>query len=107
MMFLLYTIACSSNTTIKIDIPDDDTGTLSWTWMKMDISHWNLEEMTATTIDPQIHVNAEEVCDEQDNNCDGDVDEGLLNKYYIDQDNDGFGLDDETMKVLQPHRWIC
>lgn len=32
-----------------------------------------------------------EVCDGQDNNCDGMIDEGVLNTYYADTDNDGFG----------------
>ncbi|HCH62475.1 MAG TPA: hypothetical protein DFR83_06715, partial [Deltaproteobacteria bacterium] len=33
----------------------------------------------------------EEVCDEQDNDCDGDVDEGTLSTYYADADADGWG----------------
>ena len=96
MMLLFYTFACSSNTTIKIDIPSDDTGD---TVMDMDGDGYLALEFGGNDCDdddPQIHVNAEEVCDEQDNNCDGYVDEGLLNKYYIDQDSDGFGFDDET-----------
>lgn len=34
---------------------------------------------------------SEEVCDEIDNDCDGDVDEGLKNTYYYDGDADGYG----------------
>ncbi len=32
-----------------------------------------------------------EVCDELDNDCDGDVDEGVTTTYYADVDGDGYG----------------
>jgi hypothetical protein len=32
-----------------------------------------------------------EVCDGEDNNCDGQVDEGVLKAYYRDADGDGYG----------------
>jgi predicted small lipoprotein YifL len=32
-----------------------------------------------------------EVCDEEDNNCDGVVDEGLTTTYFRDADSDGYG----------------
>jgi len=32
-----------------------------------------------------------EVCDGVDNNCDGNIDEGLMSTFYIDSDNDGYG----------------
>ena len=38
-----------------------------------------------------IHGNAVEVCDHLDNDCDGDVDEGVLTTYFWDLDGDGFG----------------
>ncbi|MCK6525409.1 hypothetical protein L6R49_28720 [Myxococcota bacterium] len=34
---------------------------------------------------------AEEVCDERDNDCDADVDEGVTTTYYRDADADGWG----------------
>ncbi|WP_093519757.1 putative metal-binding motif-containing protein [Stigmatella erecta] len=38
-----------------------------------------------------IHPNAVEACDDKDNNCDGDIDEGIGTRWYLDQDGDGFG----------------
>jgi Putative metal-binding motif len=42
--------------------------------------------------DAAINPNAAEICDNQDNNCDGFMDNNLPQfNYYGDQDNDGFG----------------
>lgn len=38
-----------------------------------------------------INPDAEEICDEIDNNCDGDVDSGLGLTIYADTDGDGYG----------------
>jgi hypothetical protein len=41
--------------------------------------------------DPSAHPGAEERCNGFDDDCDGDVDEGLSAEWYEDQDGDGFG----------------
>jgi hypothetical protein len=41
--------------------------------------------------DPAIGPGAEEICDGVDNNCDGEVDEGVTRTFYADADADGFG----------------
>ncbi|OGQ24060.1 MAG: hypothetical protein A2138_11235 [Deltaproteobacteria bacterium RBG_16_71_12] len=38
-----------------------------------------------------IHPGASELCDDADNNCDGDTDEDARLVLYVDEDDDGFG----------------
>ncbi|MBM4369389.1 MAG: putative metal-binding motif-containing protein, partial [Deltaproteobacteria bacterium] len=41
--------------------------------------------------DDAINPASVEVCDERDNDCDGDTDEGVSTTWYADADRDGFG----------------
>jgi hypothetical protein len=40
---------------------------------------------------PTVHPGASESCNNVDDDCDGDVDEGVELALYVDQDRDGFG----------------
>ena len=46
-----------------------------------------------------INPDATEVCDGFDNDCNGDIDEGLLNMYYADADNDGYGDANQVLEA--------
>lgn len=41
--------------------------------------------------DSRIHPGVTEVCDTRDNNCNGQIDEGLAKTFYRDQDLDSYG----------------
>jgi len=41
--------------------------------------------------DSSVHPGGTETCDGEDEDCDGDIDEGVENTYYRDSDGDGFG----------------
>jgi hypothetical protein len=48
-----------------------------------------------------INPAADEICDGIDNNCNVDIDEGLLNVYFADLDSDGFGDPFNSMEMCE------
>ena len=41
--------------------------------------------------DANVHPGATEICDGKDNDCNGQIDEGVTNTFYADADEDGYG----------------
>ncbi len=49
--------------------------------------------------DPDQHPGAIEACNGEDDDCDGLVDEGALISFYLDEDGDGYGVDDSLIEA--------
>jgi hypothetical protein len=51
---------------------------------------------------PDINPGADEVCDGVDNDCDEETDEGVMNTYYFDDDNDKYGDPENSIEACWP-----
>ena len=55
---------------------------------------------------PAVNPGATEVCNSIDDNCDGQIDEGVLIAYYADADADGFGAGAALNACTQPAGYV-
>jgi uncharacterized delta-60 repeat protein len=57
--------------------------------------------------DSSMNPGRTEICDNKDNNCNGQIDEGVLLVFYRDQDGDGYGYaNNSTQACSQPAGYV-
>jgi hypothetical protein len=88
VMVLGVTVGCRSK------LPTEDTSDIA---VDEDMDGF-VDSEDCNDNDATINPDAEEVCDEVDNNCDGQIDEGVETTFYTDSDSDGYG-DDEGVTL--------
>lgn len=93
-MLLLALLACPPTETPKYDpnppeVVDDD------------LDGFSTEEGDCNDQDPQVHPNSVEACNSIDDNCDGQIDENVLSRFFMDQDDDGFGDPSSPLEACQ------
>ncbi len=66
----------------------------------VETSGWVADATDCDDTRGNVYPGNSETCDDLDNDCDADVDEGVLLPYYRDADGDGFGLDEDVA-------WAC
>jgi hypothetical protein len=96
ILLSLGIMACESNVTLKEPVEESDDIVVQ----DLDGDGYEGDE-DCDDSDASINIDALEVCDGIDNNCDGAVDEDVLNTFFMDQDEDGFGSDDDVAEACE------
>lgn len=82
----LWLFACED----EVKIENTDTGVVEQTYIDEDGDGYTVEN-DCDDSNAEINPQAEELCDDVDNDCDGEIDEEVGDVFYVDLDADGFG----------------
>jgi hypothetical protein len=63
---------------------------------------WVADATDCDDTDSTVFPGTEEVCNDADDDCDGQLDEGLESSWYADDDGDGFGAIDTEILDCEP-----
>ena len=88
MRYCLFLLSLACDSTVKTVVVDESDGIII---TDVDGDGYSEEDGDCDDENGSIHPGEEEICDGLDNNCSGDIDEGVKTVYYADGDGDGFG----------------
>jgi len=91
-LFALSLLAC--------DPPKEDTGPDTTGPVDVDGDGYSTDD-DCDDSDPAVHPGAEEACNDADDDCDLEVDEGLDELWFADADGDGFGDEDSFVSACE------
>jgi len=99
---------CATPVTYYRDADEDTYGDIGESYTGCaQAEGWVIDNTDCDDTDPDIHPGSLEVCDNIDNNCDGNMDEGVLTNYFRDKDRDGFGnANDIVMACTAPQGFV-
>ena len=92
--FLLLTPWLAACDPVKSE-PDDETGPVDADGDGV------LNDRDCNDNDADVFPGASEVCDGRDDDCDGEVDEGMIQTYWVDADADGYGAGLNTVLACE------
>ena len=94
--------ACSSDTTKVITEPSDD-GII----LQDEDGDGYFDDEDCDDNDGNVNPGSTETCDGLDNNCDGEIDEGVTDSFYLDADGDGFGNPQTSIEACEsPEQYV-
>ena len=94
MLFLMFLLGCDPE---KVAFEQESEELL----VDFDQDGFSVED-DCDDWDNTIYPDAEEICDALDNNCDGQIDEGVSSIFYPDLDVDGFGDENAPLSACSP-----
>ncbi len=92
----------SGSETGTADTGLDDTGEPEPDTADLDGDGYSAADGDCNDLDSSRHPGRDEVCDGVDNNCNDEIDEGVVPTWYLDYDSDGFGGSSFTYEGCEP-----
>lgn len=96
MLWLSLLLGCET----EVKPADTDTAEVVATYVDADGDGYT-EENDCDDNNADVNPQAEEICDDIDNDCNGEVDDGVGDAYYADADGDGFGDPDAVVLLCE------